>query len=301
MLSLRARLIRFLARQYFRRVNPDRDIAELRQSFEDATKRLRLPRGVSVLHATINDIDCDWLVPDGAEDAPVILFLHGGAYVMGSSRTHRHLVATVCKAAKVRALLPNYRLAPEHPFPAGIEDACAVYEQLLAQGIEAEQIIIAGDSAGGGLSVASALTLRATGRSLPAALVLLSPWLDLSASGGSVHSRGEHDPLFRAEDLPVVAREYCTADAVREPLVSPVFADVSGLPPVFIQVGDHELLLNDSTRFADAISAAGGKVTLQVWPEMWHVFQFFVGRMPEADRAVADIVAYVRNVFSLQD
>jgi len=128
---------------------------------------------------------------------------------------------------------------------------------------------------------------------------LLSPWLDLSASGNSVQSRAEQDPLFRGEDLPVVAREYCKPDAVREPLVSPVFADASGLPPVFIQVGDHEILLNDSTRFADAISAAGGKVTLQVWPEMSHVFQFFVGRMPEADRAIADIVAYIRKVFSL--
>ena len=218
---------------------------------------------------------------------------------MGSSRTHRQLVATICKAASVRALLPNYRLAPEHRYPAGIDDACAVYAQLLRQGVDSKKIVLAGDSAGGGLAVATALTLRDGGGPVPAALVLLSPWLDLSGSGASITSRAGLDPLFRGEDMPIVAREYCSPDAVREPLVSPVYADASGLPPAFIQVGDLEILLTDSTRFADAISAAGGKVTLQVWPEMWHVFQFFVGRMPEADRATRDIAAYVRRVFAL--
>jgi epsilon-lactone hydrolase len=298
MISLRARLVRFLARQYFRRVSPERDLGELRQSFEDATRRLRTPGKVSVRHASIAGIDCDWLVPEGSSNSPVLLYLHGGAYVMGSSKTHRHMVATIAKAAGIRAVLPNYRLAPEHPFPQGIDDACAVYRQLLEQGIEPAQIVIAGDSAGGGLTTATALKLRDAGDPLPAALVLLSPWLDLSASGESIRSRARLDPLFRPADMPAVAEYYCAAGSVRDPLVSPVFADARGLPSVFIQVGDHEILLSDSTRFADALSEAGSPVTLQVWPGMWHVFQFFGGKMPEADRALADIASFLKKTLA---
>ncbi len=295
MISFRARVFRFFARQYFRRVSPDRDIGEMRQAFEDVTQRLDTPDNVTVRHATIAGIECDWLVPEGSKKTPVLLYLHGGAYVMGSSKTHRQMVATIAKAAGVRAILPNYRLAPENPFPDGIDDACAVYKQLLQQGIEPDEIVIAGDSAGGGLTVATALKLRHDGVPLPAALVLLSPWLDLSASGESVKSRAKLDPLFRAEDMPIVAEFYCSADAVREPLVSPVFANVSGLPPAFIQVGDHEILLSDSTRFADKLTAAGINVTLQVWPDMWHVFQFFGSKMPESEAALVDIARFLRR------
>ncbi len=296
MTSIRARLIRFFAEHYFKRITPERDIKDLRDSFEAITKRLKLPKNVRTRHAHIAGIDCEWILPDGAEQAPLLYYLHGGAYLMGSSNTHRHLVAHIAKAAGVRALLPNYRLAPEHPYPAGIDDACAVYRQLLAQGEEAGRTVIGGDSAGGGLTIATLLTLRDTGDKLPTAAVLLSPWLDLSASGESMKSRVAVEPFFRPAEMPEVTKLYCRPDQVREARVSPIYAeDLSGLPRTFIQVGDHEILLSDSTRIRDKLIAAGGDVTLQVWPDMWHVFQFFVGRMPEAGKAIDAIGAFIRE------
>lgn len=296
--SLRARLIRYFARRHFQDIGSDSDIAALRTRFETMTRHLRVPGGVSVRNGTIAGIECDWLVPAGCESAPLLCYLHGGAYLMGSSRTHRRMVACIAKQGGVRAVLPNYRLAPEHPFPAAIEDACSVYGKLLDQGEDPGRIVIAGDSAGGGLTMATLITLRDAGEPLPAAAVLLSPWLDLTAEGESLRTRAEVEPLFRASEMKDVAAYYCRPDQVRDPRVSPVNADVSGLPPVFVQVGDHEILLSDSTRIADRISAAGGRVTLKIWPDMWHVFQFFAGQMPEADRAIADIGRFIREQFA---
>ncbi|HZW58980.1 MAG TPA: alpha/beta hydrolase [Woeseiaceae bacterium] len=293
MISVRARLIRFLAKQYFRQVTPATDVRELRASFENLTRHLRPPRHVDERRASFAGVDCDWLVPRGSEQAPVLLYLHGGAYVMGSSRTHRRLAGFIARAAGVRALLPNYRLAPEYPYPAGLDDAVAVYRALRAQGLPAARIVVAGDSAGGGLAAATVLALRDAGDALPAALVLLSPWLDLAGRGDSMQTRAGVDPLFRPADMPAAAAHYCNSERWRDPLVSPVYADLHGLPPVFIQVGDHEILLSDATRFSDAVSNAGGAVTLQIWPGMWHVFQFFVGRMPESARAIADIAGFI--------
>lgn len=294
MISLRGRLIRFFARRYFARIKPEGDLGELRQAFESIAGRLRTPRSVDLRHASTGKIASDWLVPKGKSDGPVLLYLHGGVYVMGSSRTHRRLVASIAIAGGMRAILPNYRLAPEYPYPAAIEDACAVYRDLLSQGIDPASIVIAGDSAGGGLAVATLLALRDAGDPMPAAAALLSPWLDLTGSGESMQTRAGIDPLFRAKDMPAAAAYYCGDEDRSQPLISPVFADVTGLPPTFIQVGDQEILLSDSTRMTDKLSAAGIPVTLQVWPEMWHVFQFFVGQMPEATRAVRQMGRYLR-------
>ena len=293
--SLRARLIRYLARRHFNDINPDSDLGMLRARFEQMAGRMRRPRGIALRHATVAGIDCDWLVPTGCDRAPLLYYLHGGAYVMGSSRTHRALVGHIAKAAGVRAVLPNYRLAPEHRFPASIEDACAVYRRLLEQGEDPAQVAIGGDSAGGGLTMATLISLRDAGDPLPGAVLLLSPWLDLTASGESMRTRAELDPLFRPERMDEVADYYCERDEVDDPRVSPVFADVTGLPPVFIQVGDHEILLSDSTRLSDRLSAAGGDVTLQIWPDMWHVFQYFAGQMPEAKHAIRDIGDFLRR------
>lgn len=295
MTSLRARLIRYLAKQAFARVSPDSDLDETRQLFEKVATRYKPPRSVRVRRERIAGIDCDWLEPRGCYQAPLLYYLHGGAYVMGSSRTHRRLVAHLARAAGVRALLPNYRLAPEHPYPAGIDDACAVYRELLRRGEDPARICIGGDSAGGGLTMATLLTLRDAGDALPAATVLLSPWLDLSASGESMRTRAGVEPLFKAEHMPHAADFYCNPEARREPRISPVFADVNGLPPTCIQVGDHEILLSDSTRIADLFSAAGIPVHLQIWPDMWHVFQFFHGFMPEATHAVKELGAFVKS------
>lgn len=298
MSSLRANFIRFFVRQYFRRVTPDRDVNDVRANFEDFASRLRAPNGVRVRHSEVAGVDCDWLVPEGLDDAPVIFYLHGGAYIMGSSRTHRRLAANIAIASGCRALLPNYRLAPEHPFPAGLDDACRVYRELLKQGEEPERIVFGGDSAGGGLATGALIALRDAGDPLPAAAVLLSPWLDLTGSGKSMSSREGIDPMFRPDEMPAVADFYCKEEERSDPRVSPVLGDVSGLPPLFIQVGDQEILLSDATRLSDKVSDTGGKVTLQIWPDMWHVFQFLAGQVPEAKRAIDDIGRYVRRVFA---
>lgn len=301
MISLRARIIRYFLKRAFARLSPDADLAATRREFERTAARYGPPRDVRIRSETIAGVDGDWLVPPGCDEAPLLYFLHGGAYVMGSSRTHRRMLACLAKAAAVRAYLPNYRLAPEHPFPHGIEDASNVYRELLMRGESPSRIAIGGDSAGGGLTMATLLTLRERDVPMPAGTVLLSPWLDLTASGESMHSRAGIDPLFRPQHMPGAADFYCDRHSRRDPRVSPVFADVSGLPPTLVQVGDHEILLSDATRIVERLTQAGVPATLDVWPEMWHVFQFFAGLMPEATRAIGQLAIFLSERFKLRE
>lgn len=297
-ISRRAKFIRWVTSRYIKRIDVARlPVESARAHFENFARIfLRRAHGVSVDQAQIAEVDVDWLRPKEARQDKVILYLHGGAYVMGSRRTHRQLVSHIARAAGVVAVVAEYRLAPEDPFPAGLDDAVAVYRGLLESGLSPEDIIISGDSAGGGLSAATLLALRHAGVPMPAAAVLLSPFLDVTGSGESARTRADRDPWFDIKDLDVVARYYCPDESEwRNPLVSPVFANVAGLPPMLIQVGDDEILLSDSTRFADKLKAQGIDVELEVWPDMWHVFQMFVGKMPEAKRAVRKIAAYVRK------
>ena len=186
----------------FKKISPDSDIPTLRASWEEIAARTRAAAGTRVRHTTIAGVSSDWLIPPEADEAPVLLYLHGGAYVTGSSKTHRTMVSHIAFRSGMRALLPNYRLAPEHRFPAGLEDCVAVYRALLESGVDANRIVIAGDSAGGGMTMAALLTLRDAGDALPAAAVLLSPWLDLTGSGESHSTRNDTDPWFNAEDMP---------------------------------------------------------------------------------------------------
>ncbi len=301
MISFRARFVRFVTRKLVRKFGGDPDIPRLRETFESLAARARTAAGIRVKYVDIAGVECDWLVPNGCQDAPVLLYLHGGAYVSGSSKTHRSMVSHIAVAAGMRALLPNYRLAPENPYPAGLNDCVKVYLELLNEGMDPANVAIAGDSAGGGMTMAVLLSLRDAGAPLPKSVVLLSPWLDLTGRGESVQSRADHDPLFEGKDMPRAASHYAPAEELENPLISPVYADVHGLPPTLIQVGDHEILLSDSTRIAEKMTAQDVKVTLQVWPDMWHVFQFFVGRMPEAERAIGDIASYLRARFVGED
>jgi monoterpene epsilon-lactone hydrolase len=297
MISMRARMVRYFSKQIFKRVSPQSDILMVRRTFEAMQKRKRVAKGVVVREAELAGIACEWLIPPGCDDAPVLYYLHGGAYLMGSPATHRKMVSYIAKAAGMRALLPDYSLAPENPFPSGLNDCIAVYRQLLDTGVSADNVVISGDSAGGGMSMATMLSLRDAGDQLPAAAVLLSPWLDLTGRGESGVTRAEEDPWFRVDDMMTIASMYQPDGELTNPLVSPVFADANSLPPMLIQVGDHEILLSDSTRLTGNITAAGGEVSLQVWPEMWHVFQFFIGQMPESKRAISDIGDYIRGRF----
>ncbi|MDA0679994.1 MAG: alpha/beta hydrolase [Proteobacteria bacterium] len=298
MASFRSRIVRYFSGHYMRRVTPDRDVHELRAGLEYRGGLLPPAKNVKIQSVTINDIHCEWHVPAGCEDAPVIYYLHGGVYIMGSPATHRRLVSYIAREAGMRALVPDYRLAPENRFPAALEDSLGVYRQLLRDGLNASAMAIGGDSAGGNLAMATMLALREAGDELPAACILISPWLDMTNEGESRRSRASVDPWFNPAHVPASAAKMFSEFELRNPLVSPVFAEASGLPPTLIQVGDHEILLSDSTRMAENIRLAGGEVQLQVWPAMWHVFQFFIGQMPESRRAIADIGRFLRPIFS---
>ncbi|MDH5456278.1 MAG: alpha/beta hydrolase [Gammaproteobacteria bacterium] len=299
--SRRAKFVRWVTGRYIKGLDVSKlPVATARRHFEKIARTFLIrARGVEVEKTQIAGVDVDWLRPEKARKDKVMLYLHGGAYVMGSPRTHRQLASHIARAAGVVAVLPDYRLAPEHPFPAGLDDAVAVCRGLLEAGFKPEDIIVAGDSAGGGLSVATLLALRHAGDPLPAAAVLLSPFLDVTGSGESMTTRADRDPWFDVGDLHVVARYYCPDESDwKNPLVSPVFANVAGLPPMLIQVGDDEILLSDATRLADKLEAEGIDVELEIWPHMWHVFQMFIGKMPESRAAVKKIGRYIDKCFS---
>jgi len=296
MSSLRAKIMRSTSRAVLKRVDiTEVDVKKMRRKISRISAFMVPAFGVRVDVDELNGLHVEWLTPKDCMDGKLLLYLHGGAYIVGGCDMHRQMVSHIARAGRIRALLPEYRLAPEHRFPAAVDDAVSTYRSLLDMGIKPEDIIIGGDSAGGGLTVGSLLTLRDAGDPMPAAVVLLSPFLDATGSGESMQTRKDRDPLFYPEGMPFVVDQYCEPHQRRFPQISPVFADVEGLPPMFIQVGDDEILLSDSERLADQCVAAGIEVELQVWPEMWHVFQMFAGKMPEAKRAIKQMGAYIQS------
>lgn len=233
--------------------------------------------------------------PTAQRPASTVLYLHGGGYVMGGEGSHGKLMARFAKAAQAQVWLPDYRLAPEHPFPAALRDALAVYAALLEQGHAPSQIALAGDSAGGGLAVATAVAIRDSGLPLPASLVLLSPWVDLSLAGASLQTHVERDCLVHPQWLQACATAYRGARPANDPGCSPLFADLRGLPPMLIQVGSEEVLLSDAERLADTATAAGVQVQLQQFDGLWHVFQLHAGVLRESDAAIAQIGHFIRQ------
>ncbi len=298
MSSIRAKIVRSISSALVQRIDvANADFDKVRGIWPWLTKLMITAFRVRIEPDEINGLYAEWLTPRNHMDGKLLLYLHGGGYVIGGCDMHRQTVSHIARAGRIRALLPEYRLAPEHKFPAAIDDAVGIYGSLLEMGIKAEDIIIAGDSAGGGLTVATMLALRDAGVPLPAAAVLLSPFLDVTGSGESIQTRAAQDPWFHPKDLASIADYYCEPHQRRFPLVSPVFGDVEGLPPMFIQVGDHEILLSDSERLENECIAAGIEVELQVWPDMWHVFQMFVGKMPESRKAINQMGAYIQSRF----
>ena len=297
---MRAKAVRAVTGAWFRTVDAENsDVQRMRGLWHFLANVLWTASGVTIERREIEGLAAEWFTPKDPADNKILLYLHGGAYIMGNCATHRQLVSYLSRECGLRAVLPEYRLAPEHPYPAAIDDALAVYRSLLEQGFSAEEIVVAGDSAGGGLTMALLLSLRDAGEPLPAAAVLFSPWLDLTSSGESMATRASRDPWFRPEDMPVISAYYCKPEEMALPRVSPVFADVTGLPPIYIQVGDDEILLSDSTRIAKSIEAAGGDVTIEVWRNMWHVFQVFVHQMPESRQAIQRVAPFVREKLGL--
>ncbi|HEV3424998.1 MAG TPA: alpha/beta hydrolase [Paraburkholderia sp.] len=232
----------------------------------------------------------------GTRGTPTILYMHGGGYYFCSPRSHRSLVFGLATRAGAPAFSLDYRLAPEHRFPAALDDAMTAYRYLIAGGTPAGSIVIAGDSAGGGLALATLVALRDAGDPLPAGGLLFSPWTDLAASGASIRTNDGVDPMFSGSAVGRAARVYLGDAPANHPYASPVYADLQGLPPLFIQAGSTEVLLDDSRRVAENALAAGVAVELQVWPKMPHVWQIFAPFIPEARRALDGAAGFVREV-----
>ena len=243
-----------------------------------------------------NGLNAQWITAPGARRDKVVVYFHGGGFQVGSVRSHRELMACISEAGACRVLGVDYRLAPEHRFPAALHDARAAYEWLLAQGMRAADIALAGDSAGAGLVLSTLLSLRDAARPLPAAAVLMSAWTDLTASGQSYETRAQSDPIHQRRMILAMARNYLGDEGdARDPLASPLFADLKGLPPLLMQVGDRETVLSDSTQLADKARAAGVRVELEVWEHMIHVFQQFPSELIEARKALQSIGAFLQT------
>jgi len=266
-------------------------VDEQRAAMETSADLFPAEPDVLASETDADGVPAEWISVDVSHAERVVLYLHGGGYTMGSSNTHRGLAARVARAARARVLLPEYRLAPEHPFPAAVEDAAACWRWLLAQGHAPHHMAIAGDSAGGGLAMATLLALKASGVPLPACAVGLSPWIDLEGAGPSAEPGAVDDPMLTPEGLCVSGRQYAPND-LRNPLASPLHGDLENLPPLLLQVGTREVLLSDSTRFAEKAEAAGVEVTLEIEDGLIHVWQMFP-HLPEAQRALQRIGAFI--------
>jgi acetyl esterase/lipase len=285
MLKERARL---------RQENPP-SLEEMRASLDEMGSTFTNLNGVETEPTVANGVPAEWVVATEAHADRVMLYLHGGGYVIGSIVSHRGLAANLSRATQSRVLLIDYRLAPEHPFPAAVEDAVSAYRWLIAHGTDAARLTVAGDSAGGGLTVATLVALRKADDPLPAAGVCISPWVDLEGIGESMTTRASIDPMVQREDLIDMAKLYLGDAAPRTPLAAPLYADLAGLPPLFVQVGTAETLFDDATRLTTRATQAGVEVVLEPWEEMIHVWPIFAPMLPEAQKAITRIGEYVQQ------
>ncbi len=288
------RYLRFL-RQTLTTARKENDINFLRRGMEAATARLKIPDAVHFSRFEVAGIPAARVKPKNANPDMVLFYLHGGGYALGSIDTHKSLVARIAQKAGTYALTIDYRLAPEHPYPAALNDAIDAYKWLLEKNYQPKNIVIAGDSAGGGLTLATLLKLKALKLPLPAAAVCLSPWTDLMVTGKSVARNVKEDPMFEPRFLRHYAKLYAGQVDRKMPYLSPVYGDLTGLPPMLVQVGTSEIILDDSTRIAERAADAGVDVTLEIWQDMMHVWQVTWPYLDEADDAIDHIAAFIKH------
>ncbi len=272
------------------------DLAERRARMDGFGARYTVPDGVRVEPVDAGGVAAEWTVSPEADPSRVVIFLHGGGYISGSIASHRHMVAQLGREARARTLALGYRLAPEHPFPAALEDTLAAYRFLLAQGIKPEHIAFCGESAGGGLALAAMVSLRDAGDPLPACALLSSPWVDLEQTGATMQTKAAVDPLIQKPYLDDLAAQYRHGADARNPLVSPLYADLRGLPPLLVHVGTAETLLYDSIRLAAAAGSADVRVTLDIWPDMIHAFTLFYQQVSVGRQALTQAGAFIRKL-----
>jgi acetyl esterase/lipase len=270
-----------------------------RLSFERLSNFVKFPAYVKRNNIQYAGLDACWFTPDKSSLDKIIFYLPGGGYCVGSCNTHKGLIGRMARAAGHPIIAINYRKAPENPYPAAIEDAVRVYKQLVEDGYK--NIILSGDSAGGGLALATTMVLRDEGFKLPMALVLLSPWTDLTCSGDSVTRKKDRDALISPELLEVFAKKYAGKEDLKNPLISPLFGDFTNFPPTLIQVGTEELLLDDATRLTKKMKASGVLVEMELWEGMMHVFQWMAGLMPEANDAIKKIGAFINRQITVEE
>jgi acetyl esterase/lipase len=296
-ISLRARFWRFVMRGAFKNRRMKVEQYHI-QSAKSAKWMKQMNQRLPVERVEIDGLSAAWIRPDGADDTKVIIHLHGGGYVTGFVDSHLMMCAPMAKALKRNMLLPEYRLAPANPFPAALEDSLKAYRWLLAQGTDARDIVISGDSAGGGLALATVLSLRDAGDPLPAAVICISPWADLTNRGASHVANAKVESVLRTNVLNEWARYYTDESNLTNPLVSPVYADLRGLPPLLIQVGSDEILLDDSLTLAKKAKADGVDVSLRIWDDMWHAWPVLGDLIPESGMAFEEMNDFIATIKS---
>jgi len=273
----------------------DLSIEEQRAQMEADLAQFKVPSDVRCEPVDAGGVPAEWITTPGVAAERVIYYLHGGGYALGSINTHREMVSRLSRAASARALIIDYRLAPENPFPAAVDDSTAAYRWLLSVGVDPARLVIAGESAGGGLTVATLVALRDAGESLPQAGICLSPWVDMEGLGESMITKADIDPIATRDGILMLAKAYLGDTDPRTPLAAPLYADLTGLPPLLIQVGTAEILFDDAMRLADTARAAGVDVTLEPWEDMIHMWHSFAAMLPEGQQAIDRIGRFIRE------
>ncbi|HKR12806.1 MAG TPA: alpha/beta hydrolase [Pyrinomonadaceae bacterium] len=275
--------------------NHDLSLSDRREWYDRAEKAFAPEVSVDVEVVMAGGRPAEWLRPRTGCGTLIVLYLHGGAYAFGSPKSHRHIAAAIAEAASASALVFDYRLAPEHPFPAAVEDTMSAYLWLLNSGIDPSNVVVAGDSAGAGLTLALMISLRDKGLPLPAAGVCISPWTDLTCSGSSHTSKADSDPLLNTGDLHQMAALYLNGEDPRNPLASPAFANLEGLSPLLVQVGSEEILLEDARELARRATAVGVSVKLEEWRDMIHVWHWYFPLLQEGREAITATAEFIRS------
>ena len=293
--SLRSRLLKYLIKKRVEKARREPfSLESKRQQVNEIGNRVKPPEGTYSVTVSANAIPCEWVKTPRSTDSHTIFFLHGGDYIRGSLQSHRGLAARLAEASGGRALVVDYRLAPEFPFPAAIDDALTAYTWLIKR-VPPKKIVFAGDSAGAGLVLATMLKLRDEKIALPTAAVLLCPWVDLQCGNESYERLATLDPIHTKEELLEWGQLYYQQHDPRNPYVSPLHADLKGLPPLFIQAATHDLLVGEARALAEKASQMGVKAELDVWDQMIHNWQMFGNRLPEAGKAIQKAGAFVRS------
>ena len=269
-------------------------LAERRERLDEIGSAYGVAPDIVFKAARIDGVETEWSAAPGSDGTRVLVFFHGGGYCSGSIRSHRSMASEAGRAAGIRALAVGYRLAPEHPYPAALQDAMAVYDALLADGVPARHVAVGGDSAGGNLALALILRLREAGKPLPACGWLVSPWTDLAMTGATLASKASVDPIISKPYLQELADAFLAGTDPKLPLVSPLYADLAGLPPLLVQVGSAETLLDDAIRIAARAAADDVRVTLEVWPRMIHAWHLWAARLASGRSALASAGAFMR-------